>query len=305
MTIKLSFKKRISIVKANVCMKVIESKELSKLGSGTTKSGYYSLSTIIQILQPELLLNDLDLDIKMFDNKVVGVWIDCQDNSDLEKEVEFDLTRLSNIILELKRLPQMQNEIQTEGSIKTYFRRYALTSFLNLPATDEIDSNNDDKKQKNIPQKQGKNFEGLNKEQLEKLNNFDNNIINFILSKKSNYGTLEKVPSSFFNDLYNQAIYYTEKKNEKTNKETIETKAKKEVVTKNDILEFTEIIKSRLLDINKQNLIIKSIYNLKTIMDWDKEDFIKYRDWIKKDSTNNKDIENALEIFTKKGEKAK
>ena len=136
---KLSFRKRISIVKSTVIKTLLESKELSKLGSGSSKNGYYSLSTIMEVFQPTLVENDLDFEIEMDDDKVVGTWIDC--DSEMTKPVIFHLKRLAKIIENLERLPQMQNAIQTEGSIKTYFRRYALTAFLNLPATDEIDTN--------------------------------------------------------------------------------------------------------------------------------------------------------------------
>jgi hypothetical protein len=136
---KLSFRKRISIVKSTVIKTLLESKELSKLGSGSSKNGYYSLSTIMEVFQPALVENDLDFEIEMDDDKVIGTWMDC--DSDMIKPVIFHLKRLAKIIENLERLPQMQNAIQTEGSIKTYFRRYALTAFLNLPATDEIDTN--------------------------------------------------------------------------------------------------------------------------------------------------------------------
>jgi len=136
---KLSFRKRISIVKATVIKTLLDSKELSKLGSGNSKNGYYSLSTIMEVLQPSLVANDLDFDIEMGDSKVVGTWFDTESES--THVSTFDLTRLSVMINSLEKLPMMQNSIQTEGAIKTYFRRYALTAFLNLPATDEIDTN--------------------------------------------------------------------------------------------------------------------------------------------------------------------
>jgi len=136
---KLSFRKRISLVKAAVVKQLIDSNELSKIGSGNSKNGYYSLSTIMEVLQPALVENDLDLDIEMGDTKVIGTWYDCESES--AHVATFDLTRLAAIINSLEKLPLMQNSIQTEGAIKTYFRRYALTAFLNLPATDEIDSN--------------------------------------------------------------------------------------------------------------------------------------------------------------------
>lgn len=136
---KLSFRKRISLVKATVIKTLLESKELSKMGSGNSKNGYYSLSTIMEALQPALVANDLDFDIEMGDTKVIGTWFDTE--SDKTHVSTFDLSRLSVIINNLEKLPMMQNSIQTEGAIKTYFRRYALTAFLNLPATDEIDTN--------------------------------------------------------------------------------------------------------------------------------------------------------------------
>jgi hypothetical protein len=167
---KLSFRKRISIVKATVINTLLESKELSKLGSGSSKNGYYSLSTIMETFQPALVDNDLDFEITMKDNQVTGIWYDCQGDSEKQCEVVFCLERLAKIIENLERLPQMQNAIQTEGSIKTYFRRYALTAFLNLPATDEIDTNlnGSQKNNQKTPDRKTESDKKLSKEEKSK-----------------------------------------------------------------------------------------------------------------------------------------
>jgi hypothetical protein len=225
MSEKLSFRKRISIVKAAVVKTLIESKELSKLGSGSSKNGYYSLSTIMEVFQPALVENDLDFDITMDDNEVVGTWIDCE--SDKVVDVIFKLGRLAKIIENLERLPQMQNAIQTEGSIKTYFRRYALTAFLNLPATDEIDSYNNNKKPSTpptpappappappVPAKTADEFIGLTEEQKAEINKKDNTIVDYLL-KAAKYNSLDEVKFSEYDIFMNNIIICEKKKAEK------------------------------------------------------------------------------------------
>jgi hypothetical protein len=231
MSEKLSFRKRISLVKDVVVRTLIKSKELSKLGSGSSKNGYYSLSTIAEVFQPALVENDLDFEIEMDDDKVIGTWIDC--DSDMTKTVVFHLKRLAKIIENLERLPQMQNAIQTEGSIKTYFRRYALTAFLNLPATDEIDSYNNNKKQSTptpapkpdkpkpkptpappVPAKTADEFIGLTTEQKAEINKKDKAIVDYLL-KTAKYNSLDEVKFSEYDIFMNNIIICEQKKAEK------------------------------------------------------------------------------------------
>ena len=244
MSEKLSFRKRISLVKDVVVRTLIKSKELSKLGSGSSKNGYYSLSTIMETFQPALVENDLDFDITMDDNEVVGTWIDCE--SDKVVDVVFKLGRLSKIIENLERLPQMQNAIQTEGSIKTYFRRYALTAFLNLPATDEIDSNNlaneNNKKPSTpasapkpepdkpkptpppVPEKIADEFIGLTDKQKEEINKIDKVIVNYLL-KEAKYSSLDEVKLSEY-DIFMKNIKICEQKKAEKEKTTTDKKKK-------------------------------------------------------------------------------
>jgi hypothetical protein len=231
MSEKLSFRKRISIVKDTVVKTLIESKELSKLGSGSSKNGYYSLSTIMETFQPALVDNDLDFDIEMSDDKVTGIWVDC--DSDMTKTVIFELGRLAKIIENLERLPQMQNAIQTEGSIKTYFRRYALTAFLNLPATDEIDSQSYNKKPSTptpapkpdkpkpkptpappVPAKTADEFIGLTTEQKAEINKKDKAIVDYLL-KTAKYNSLDEVKFSEYDIFMNNIKICEQKKAEK------------------------------------------------------------------------------------------
>jgi hypothetical protein len=130
---KLSFNKRISLVKKEVFEGVTSSGELDNIkGSNTT--GFYSLSTIDKYLHPCLDKYDLDLDLWIEKTKIVGIWYDCE--SDKTREVIVDFSRIENI----GKLQLMANEVMSEGAVKSYTRRYALTSILMLPSTDLIEN---------------------------------------------------------------------------------------------------------------------------------------------------------------------
>jgi len=143
-----TFNKRISLVKKYVFENLKETKELDNI-KGTDKTGFYSLSTIEKYLFPALDLYDLDLDLEIFADKIVGHWYDC--NGDGQRDIEIDFHRIENI----GKLQLMAHEVQSEGAVKSYTRRYALTAILRLPSTDIIDSDLDKNKNNN-------NFRGNN-----------------------------------------------------------------------------------------------------------------------------------------------
>lgn len=129
---KLSFNKRISLVKKEVFEQLKETKELDNI-KGTDKVGFYSLATIEKYLNPALDKYDLDLDLEIFADKIVGHWYDCI--GDGQRDITIDFHRIENV----GRLQLMANEVQSEGAVKSYTRRYALTAIMRLPSTDLID----------------------------------------------------------------------------------------------------------------------------------------------------------------------
>lgn len=130
----LSFNKRILLVKKYVFENLKETKELDNI-KGSNTSGFYSLSTIEKYLFPALDLYDLDLDLEIFSDKIIGHWYDC--NGDAQRDIEIDFHRIENV----EKLQLMANMVQSEGAVKSYTRRYALTAILRLPSTDLIDTN--------------------------------------------------------------------------------------------------------------------------------------------------------------------
>jgi hypothetical protein len=147
----LSFNKRISLVKKYVFENLKETKELDNI-KGTNTIGFYSLSTIEKYLFPALDMYDLDLDLEIFSDKIIGHWYDCA--GDNQRNIEIDFSRIEHV----EKLQLMANMVQSEGAVKSYTRRYALTAILRLPSTDLIDSdfnktnnnNNTDNKNNNI-----------------------------------------------------------------------------------------------------------------------------------------------------------
>ena len=147
----LSFNKRISLVKKYVFENLKETKELDNI-KGTNTIGFYSLPTLEKYLFPVLDMYDLDLDLEIFSDKIIGHWYDCA--GDNQRNIEIDFSRIEHV----EKLQLMANMVQSEGAVKSYTRRYALTAILRLPSTDLIDSdfnktnnnNNTDNKNNNI-----------------------------------------------------------------------------------------------------------------------------------------------------------
>jgi hypothetical protein len=135
----MSFNKRVSLVKKDVFEQLKETKELDNI-KGSNTSGFYSLSTIEKYLNPALDKYDLDLDLEIFSDKIVGHWYDCQ--SEKQRDIEIDFHRIENV----DKLQLMANMVQSEGAVKSYTRRYALTAILRLPSTDLIETGDDFRK---------------------------------------------------------------------------------------------------------------------------------------------------------------
>lgn len=145
--IKLSFNKRIALTKKEV-FDLIQVEPLDK--AGNDKSGYYSIKTIMAHLNQVMDKYDIDVDTIIVSTGTISViWIDCL--SDLTRCIPIDLKPIADI----ERLAMMQNIIQSEGAVMTYYRRYALTNALNLNATDRIENapNQPQNKQNNNIQK--------------------------------------------------------------------------------------------------------------------------------------------------------
>lgn len=131
----LSFNKRVSRVKKEVFEALKDNKELDSI-KGTNETGFYSIKTIEKHLFRLLEIYDLDLDLEIHREKITGLWIDCIEGSEKIRTIDIDFSRIS----EVGKLQLMANEVQSEGAVKSYTRRYALTAILNLPSTDIIDS---------------------------------------------------------------------------------------------------------------------------------------------------------------------
>lgn len=128
---KLTFRKRIALTKVE-CFTNIQEKELDK--AGNAKSGYYSLKTIFQSLNPIMCKYDLDIEIDIKGKYINVIWYDCL--SDSSTVVELEVKPLE----EIERLASMQNIVQSQGAVISYYRRYALTNALNLNATDILEN---------------------------------------------------------------------------------------------------------------------------------------------------------------------
>jgi|GEM_PF-3578913 len=154
---ELSFFKRIALAKKEV-FEGVQSEDLDK--AGNNKSGYYSIKTIVTHLNPAMDKYDLDCDIVMTDNLATFIWLDC--NSDKTRTITLELRPMSSI----ERLASMQNIVQSAGAVLSYYKRYLLTTVLNLNSTDLIE-NSPSNQNKNQNQKSGQT--GQNKtEQTEK-----------------------------------------------------------------------------------------------------------------------------------------
>lgn len=137
---EISFNKRIVMVKKEVFDGVTSSNELGSIAS-TNKSGYYSLKTIFTSLYPALEKYDLDLELEIMPDKITCTWFDCL-NDDKARAVYIDFSDLHDKLSKITKLPLMANEVQSDGAVKSYIRRYALTSVLGLNATDIIEQGN-------------------------------------------------------------------------------------------------------------------------------------------------------------------
>jgi hypothetical protein len=137
---KMSFNKRIRLVKKETFDAVIESSELGEISSRTkdgkkinTGKGYYTLRTIFSALHPAMDKYDIDLEIMINKDNILCIWYDCIE--DKKREVLIDFSSISG----MQKLPLMNNMVQSDGAVKSYIRRYALTTLLNLNSTDDIE----------------------------------------------------------------------------------------------------------------------------------------------------------------------
>lgn len=128
---KLSFNKRIARTKMEVAP-LIQSEDLDK--AGNTRSGYYSIKTIMSNLNVVMDKYDIDIDLNIAGKIIYCTWIDCE--SEATRVVTIELKPID----EIERLASMQNIIQSQGAVMSYYRRYALTNCLNLNATDLIEN---------------------------------------------------------------------------------------------------------------------------------------------------------------------
>lgn len=142
---KLSFNKRIALTKCEV-FNLIQDEDLDKAGNG--RSGYYSIKSIMSHLSKTMLKYDIDLDVVMSGKIVTCIWIDCV--GEATRVIPIELKPIE----EIERLAGMQNIIQSQGAVLTYYRRYAITNLLNLNATDLIENQQPIKP--NQPNKQNK-----------------------------------------------------------------------------------------------------------------------------------------------------
>lgn len=159
---KLTFCKRIQLTKKEVfnCLQDIE---LDK--TANSKSGYYSLKSIINSLNTIIDKYDLDLDLSIKENEVIAIWYDCIDEKTRTSVI--DISKIK----EVKRLPSMTNEVQSMGACITYVRRYAYTVVLGLNATDKLENNtsnsrNNTQNYRNNTQQQQPQKKKISKDQL-------------------------------------------------------------------------------------------------------------------------------------------
>lgn len=199
---KLSFNKRIALTKKEV-FNLVQSENLDK--AGNCKSGYYSIKTIMTHLNITMDKYDIDMDIIICGKVISCVWVDC--NSDETRCIPIELRELS----EIEKLPAMQNIIQSEGAILTYYRRYAITNCLNLNATDLIENNTNNNQKQNTQQNQQSNQQKphvVNEKQLKMLfavmskkGKTEEDINKYIKAKKWNISSKKELNNNMFNEL--------------------------------------------------------------------------------------------------------
>jgi hypothetical protein len=146
---KMSFNKRVRLVKKEVFDVVTKSNELGKIKSNSgskTETGYYSLRTIFDALHPALDKYGVDVEPMFNKDNVVFTWYD--DESDAKRETMVDFSNLVG----LAKLPMMANIVQSEGGVKSYLRRYGYTILFNLNSTDIIEKYQPKDQSKKQPQ---------------------------------------------------------------------------------------------------------------------------------------------------------
>lgn len=141
---KFSFRKRIQLCKKET-FESLQDIELDK--TANKRAGYYSLKSIMSVLNGMLDKYDIDIEIAIAENMVTFTWYDC--NSEDVRATIIDISKIKDV----GRLPSMSNEVQSYGAILTYVRRYALTVVLNLNATDILENNTQQPTQTSHPQK--------------------------------------------------------------------------------------------------------------------------------------------------------
>lgn len=141
----LTFFKRIALTKKEV-FELVQLEDLDK--AGNNKSGYYSIKTIVNALNPTMDKYDLDCDIVISDKLATFIWLDCL--SDKTRSITLELKPIS----EIERLASMQNIVQSNGAVLSYYKRYLMTTALNLNSTDLIE-NSPSNQNKNQNQKSG------------------------------------------------------------------------------------------------------------------------------------------------------
>lgn len=145
---KMTFRKRIMKCKQEV-FGLLQTVELDN--TSNKKAGYYSLKSIISVLNPILDKYDIDLELNIKEFIVTATWYDCITENG--RETVLDCTKIKDIA----KLPMMTNEVQSFGAIITYIRRYAYTLILGLNATDLIENghqNNNNNNNNNFTPKQ-------------------------------------------------------------------------------------------------------------------------------------------------------
>lgn len=159
---KLSFFKRIALTKSELFTN-IQSEDLDK--AGNNRSGYYSIKTIMLHLNPIMTKYDLDFDIIISDKLARFIWIDTE--TEKTREITLELKPMS----EIERLASMQNIVQSGGAVLSYYKRYLLTTALNLNSTDLIEnspSNQNQGKNQNNKNQSGKQGQTTQPEKTDK-----------------------------------------------------------------------------------------------------------------------------------------
>lgn len=141
---KKTFSKRIKLVQNGV-FNILNKEDLSK--TSNSKSGYYSLKSIFQALNP--LLEEYELNIEIMEISQISIhmcWFD--DLSNDTRDIIISIEKIKDV----PRLASIPNDVQSYGAILTYVKRYAYTSVLRLNSTDIIENNYPKQQQQPKPQ---------------------------------------------------------------------------------------------------------------------------------------------------------